>query len=1127
MISLLTWVWKRKLLFIMRLTFSICLFCVLQSFAIGSFSQNLRLSINQKKISVESALQLIEDQTDYYFMYSALTVDVKRTVDLEATNKLVPDILDDIFKNTDVSYKINGRLIALTKSGEELIAAQQISVSGKVTDSTGASLPGVSIVVKGTTNGTITDFDGKYTLANVQGDAVLVYSFVGMKTQEVRVSGKSVIDVKLEEDAIGIEEVVAIGYGTMKKSDLTGSVSSVSAKEFTNLPVTRFDQMLQGRAAGVDVKSIDGAPGSGTTIRIRGNRSINASNEPLYVIDGIIGEGNLSSINTNDIESINILKDASAIAIYGSRGSNGVVLVTTKKGKEGKDAINLSVTRGIQSIDKSRKPEMMNAKQFAEFENESRVASGLKILYTDEQIAAMGEGTDWIDEATRDAAYANYNISFSGGNNGLTYYLSGNIMEQEGIVLNSGYKRYQVRMNLDKVYNSWFKMGANFNVSRDRIDKTTVELGSNLGWPRNMFTLPPTMPVYKEDGSLESYNPIYYSGGGHVNTPVAQTLVELFTRSNELQGNMYAEFKILDGLKFKSTLGTVLYSNRYNYYEPSYMPLKIAQKSETGNASGQSEFSSYLLNENLLTYDKEIKDHHVNIVAGGTYQHRETEVLYASGTGLTDDILKYNNLSVTEQSRRGVNSDQNENTLVSFLGRANYDYKKKYFITATGRYDGASNFARNKKWGFFPSFALKWNVAEESFYKESNLSSFISNLSLRGSHGMSGNQGIANYQSLPSLSSTSNGYIFGQGNTTLAFTQGNLENKRLTWETTTQTDLGLEFGLLKGKINVTADYYHMTTKDLLLTVQIPSQTGYTSRLMNIGKTMSRGFDLQISANIFNNRDFSWRTDITMSTNDQEVLDLGPLVQVLLDHNNYGAYTNYLEVGVPLGANFGVEYVGPWQSQEEIDTELAKPAGQREYVSKNGYYKPGRPKYIDYNHDGQLSQAGDYHYLGTTNPTFFGGIGNSFRYKNLSLDFFIQYSAGNTMYNDLEFFIGSGYYLTNQLEYMTDRWTPTNTDTNIPSVDSRDNIPSTRVLHDASFIRLKSARVSYNLGNNLLKKYVKSCDIFVSGTNLFLFSKYNGFDPEVNKGGSSSTIRAKDDGTYPNARMIAVGVNLSF
>lgn len=1123
-----------KILRVMKLTTFLIILTSLQLLAVDNFAQTQRLSLNVSNESIQNVLEIIENETDYFFFYNSQGISLDKKVSLNLSEKSISDVLNSLFEGENISYTISNRQIIL--AGNEFQVLQQRKVTGKVTDASGEALPGVTVLVKGTTQGSVTDFDGNYTIADVSAGATLVFSFVGMRTQEVAVGNQETIDVTMAEDAIGIEEVVAVGYGTVRKSDLTGAVSRVGSKQLADRPVLRVDQMLQGQAAGVDVKSTTGAPGASTTIRIRGARSINATNEPLYVVDGIIGSIDLNSINPEDIESIDILKDASATAIYGSRGANGVILVTTKRGKKGEDRISVSMNTGVEKLPEDRKPDLMNAAEFVQFIKDARENKKTPAqLESDQQyqyvnnldLDEIGEGTDWLDAVSRLGSFTNLNMGISGGDEDLQYYLSGNYGDQEGILLGSGFTRYQLRLNLDKQFGNVVKIGTSLNISSTKTDITHVDVGKSTSWSRSALALSPTFPVYNEDGSIFSFNNFYYSGGNDVDTPIGYNLRTNYEKVRDLLGNVYADFRVLEGLHFKTTLGAQYKIRRWNFYNPTNMPRKIAQKKEIGYVESRFYTTEYLLFENTLTYTKAFGKHHLNALAGATWQNDVDEYLRADANVFTNDIFKWNNLDAAEKAEQRAHSAYGENTMVSFLGRLNYNYASKYYLTVTSRYDGASNFAKDHKWGFFPSAAVKWRMSEESFIKDLG---YFDNLSLRVSYGKSGNQGISNYASLGTLSNTSTGYTFGD-TPNLAYYSGRLPNNDLTWETSNQLDIGLEMAFLGGRIAVETNYYDTRTKDLLLNVQIPKQTGYSSRLMNLGETFSRGFEFAVNTRNVQGSKFSWDTQLTLTSNKQEIVDLGPLVKVAVDNNSYGGSTTYYEVGVPLGALYGAYYEGTWKSQAEIDAELAKPEGERQYVSRSNMYEQGRMKYRDVNGDGKLDQE-DMPYQGSPNPKVFGRLDNTFRYGNWDLNIAFNGSFGAKMYNDVMFFMGTGGsdgVYTNQYKFYTDYWHPTrNPYSEIPVPNSRDNIPSTYILQDASFLRFSTLKLGYNIdAKKLGMDFIRNAYVYFSGNNLWLWTDYNNFDPEVNKNGTSSTVRGKDDGAYPNSRAFTFGVKVDF
>lgn len=1127
----------KKLYRIMRLTLILILGIVCSTMA-NSYSQTAKFSVNLKNSTVLDVIKHVEDHSEFVFLYRNEDLNLKRTIDVDFQNASIQNLLDEVLKGSNVTYTVYDRQIVIRKqiNPDVTVQKKERRITGITTGSDGVAIPGVSVFVKGTSLGTITDADGKFNLTVPGSAKTLVFSFVGMKMIEKNIGSQAVFNVLMEEETVGLDEVVAVGYGVAKKRDLTGAVSRVDSRELENRPVLRVDQMLQGQAPGVDVKSISGEPGGGTTIRIRGARSINATNEPLYVIDGLVGAGDLNSINPDDVLSVDILKDASATAIYGSRGANGVIIVTTKRGTAGGDKISVNVNRGIEHLPENRKPELFNAAEFVQFIKDAR--ENVKTpaqLVNDQQykyvnsldLEAIGEGTDWIDAVTRVSSFTNVNVGASGGNEKLQYYLSGNYADQEGIVIGSGFTRYQFRLNLDKQYGKILKIGTSINFSNTFKDITNVDLGKSTSWTRSALSLSPTIPLYNEDGSIFSFNNFAYSGGGNFDSPLGYNLRKTREKSRNILANFYLDLQLMKGLNFRSNLGMQYNIRRWDYYNPTNMPTNIASNTLIGYAETRYYTDDYLLSENTLTYNFEIDRHKVNMMVGTSWQNNTDQYLMGSAKGFTNDIFMWNNLGAVDQTGQKVDSDYSENKMISFLGRANYNFGDKYYLTLTGRYDGASNFALDNKWGFFPSGAVKWRLTEENFIKDLNV---FENLSMKVSYGKAGNQGISNYASLGTLSNTTNGYIFGN-NPALAYYSGRLPNNDLTWETSTQIDLGVEASVLNGRLSVEANYYNTKTKDLLLNVQIPKQTGYSSRLMNLGETFSRGFELMVNSRNIEKGKFAWRTQLTLTTNKQEIVDLGPLVKVSVDNNSYGGTTTYYEVGVPLGALYGAYYEGTWKSQEEINAEIAKPAGEREFVSPSNKYQPGRMKYRDINGDGKLDQE-DMPYQGSPNPKVFGRIENNFKYGNWDLDIAFNASFGAKMYNDVMFFMGTGggdAVYTNQYKSYKDYWHPTrNPESNIPAPNSRDNVPSTYLLQDASFVRFSTLKLGYTIDTRKLgMNYIKGAYVYFSGNNLWLFSDYNNFDPEVNKSGTSSTVRGKDDGAYPNSRAFTVGVKVEF
>lgn len=1015
---------------------------------------------------------------------------------------------------------------SIVKMVPSTLQTQPITVQGIVTDaSSGEPLPGVTIAISGTARGTTTDGNGKFELSNVPENAVLQFSFIGYQTMKVAIKGKTFINLKLHPSQTSLNQLVVIGYGEEKRKDLTGAISSITPHQISHLPATRVDDILEGRIAGAQITSESGAPGTGTSIEIRGSRSINASNEPLYVIDGVVmGSVDLNTINPADIASIEVLKDASATAIYGSRGANGVIIITTKKGQAGKDIVTLNSSVGFSQLPKLLKT--MNAEQLAGYQNDIYLYNHPNAPASQHPFPnpdTFGVGGNWTKEVTRTAPFQSHTLSLSGGSKSLTYYISGNYTNQEGIIKASGLKRYQLMVNLNKSFSRTFKVGLMLNYSNYTVQNNLVNIGSNALWYTSALTIPPPpiVPLYNPDGSFGDWNPIWYSGN-YINTPLAVVNLEKDnSKFSTLLPNFFVSWELLPGLTLRSSIS---YKDRntyrYKYYSGT-LPTRMHNQ-QGGYAYQYSGPSNEVLNNNILSYRHVWKGiHSLNAMAGWTYEKDQNRNFLATGSGYFVDAMEENSLqSAPTPEQTNISSANSSQTIISALGRVNYNYKQKYYLTLTGRADGSSNFSVNHKWAFFPSGAAKWRIDQEKFMK--NVKS-INNLDIRASYGITGNQAIAPYQSLPQLGVNSNGYVFG-GAQPVAFYPASLPNTNLTWETSREADLGLDVSFLGDRIKLTTDAYYTRTYNLLLQIQIPQQTGYPTRLVNLGKTMNKGIEFTVNTTNIQTKSFSWNSIITFARNAQKVLDLGPLVMVET-HDNYSAsqYPMYAyEVGLPTSSVFGAVYAGTWKSADDIAKNKDK------YVSIPTFYQPGRPRYVDQNHDGILDKN-DVVFLGQADPKYYGGIDNDFYYKGFELDFYVEFSGGNVMYNDVELEMGSGSSLTNQFTYMLNGWNATtNPESNVPAPGSYDHIPNTRYVHNASYVRLKSARFGYNFNPQKLGiKGITHASLFVSGLNLLLWTKYNGYDPEVNTDGTSSTVRRNDDGAYPPSRTIAANLSLTF
>lgn len=994
----------------------------------------------------------------------------------------------------------------------------QFTVTGVVKSQTDqAPLPGINIIVQNAVNGTTTDADGKYKIS-AASDGVLIFSGIGFVSQEIPVNNRSIIEVILQDDTRQLNEMVVIGYGTQKKSDLTGSVTSISEADFKKTPVVSLDNGLRGRAAGVQVTSTSNQPGGATSIRIRGSNSVNTGSEPLYVIDGfpILNDNSstaggstvgpklnaLSLINPNDIVSIEVLKDASAAAIYGARGANGVVLVTTKKGKEGKMKIDVNAYYGTQKV--SKKLPLLNATQYAELVND---ANGTEI-YTQEQIASFGKGTNWQDEIFRSAPMQNYQVTASGGDAKTKYALSLNYFDQDGIIINSNFKRYAARFNFEKQATSRLSFGSNFSIANTNANQALSSTGGGEGTQGVIVSALDFNPILKVRNADGTYT-LESDRGIPIGNPVA-TALELTnnTSGTRFLGNAFASFKIIDGLEFRTSIGADLTSTGEKYYAPRTI---LAGSRVQGAASVSTSVGKSWLNENTLTFNKTFDKHAITALAGFSAQKYTRNLLTSSASGFVNDLLGADNLGSGAIINTPV-SNISDWSLLSYIGRVNYGFNNKYLLTLTGRADGSSKFGNNNKYGFFPSGSIAWKLSEEEFIK--NIHAF-DELKLRLSYGKIGNQEINSYQSLAGLTGAS--YIIGD-KVVKGFSPNNIPNPNLKWETTTQTDLGLDVGLLGNRINMTIDAYYKKTTDMLLNVNVPWSTGFATALQNIGSIENKGLELGIQSLVLD-KELKWNINFNIAANKSKVLDLGPISQILT-----GEINGYLKIsdpvvimpGQPLNAFYGYVSDGIFQLNDNIADSPQKTA------------VPGDRKYKDSNGDGVLD-AQDRTFIGNAQPRFFGGFTNDLSYKGFDLSASFNFVYGNKILNSTRADLDLPTGQKNSSTRVLDRWTPTNPGNTIPRASlNRAFLFSDAQIEDGSFLRLGSLSLGYNFPSDWLNKTgLSRAKLYVSGQNLFIITKYTGFDPETNQSGQNNILRGIDSDAYPNSKSFIVGVNLTF
>lgn len=1004
-----------------------------------------------------------------------------------------------------------------------VLRAQDRTVTGTVLDGDGIPVIGAAVVPGNElSRGVITDIDGIFTITAAKGTALTV-SCLGFADQLVTVGDAAEITVVLVPDSNMLEETVVIGYGSVKKSDLTGSVVNIKVDDVIESPGLSLDNSLQGRVAGAEFMSTDGAPGATTTIRIRGSRSITASNEPLFVVDGVMDAiHDLNDLNSNDIATISVLKDASSTAIYGSRGANGVIIITTKQGggSEGKPNITFKADAGLAWLPAGL--DIMNATEFALYRND--------YAYFSNQTRPQSEtsypdpfslkGTDWIKEMTRTAFTQNYSLSLSGkGGPKSSYYSSFSYANTPGIVQGSGQQRFTGRISVDREFFPWLKLGYSGSYTWRLQDVARASIGGTSYRQAAQYLSPFIMPGDYNNPLVDGNNE-----NRRINTPRAA--IDLITNLREYNSTNHA-FKAdvtpVKDLVIKSTLSYFLFQRHHYRYNPGALPAK--NESDGGDAYREEYNSWSLSNETTATYTfRDLGYHSLNLLGGISAYKSANHGFNLSGSGYMDDAVMWNNMNaVLDKETYTAETTYSSKTKMSFFGRFDYNWKSRYYLTATLRYDGASNFAENHKWAPFPSAAFRWNASNEEFLKGVR---WIDDLSLRLSAGLTGNDAISEYRSLAALDSTTDGYVF-DGSQPVAFYRSRLASPNLTWEKTAMYNLAVDASLLKGNVNVTTEVYYSRTTDLLLTVQMANQTGYSSRYANVGTTSNKGVELSVETHNINKKNFGWSSTVSFSHNTQLVEDVGS-EEFVSAYNSPGnnSFMMYGYVaGYPLNSLWGFKYGGVWHNEEEI---LANDATHT-YAGIGGNARVlGYPRYIDVNHDGALNQD-DLVYQGSADPWLFGGIQNTFHIYGVKLGVFFNYSLGGKIYNYSEFYM-AGSRRANQYRYMLNSWHPErNPESNLPraGVISDQALPSDFMIYDASFFRLKTLSASYTFDLSKKVRWLKDLTLSVVGDNLFLLKNYNGFDPDVSSEGSSSTLRRADIGTYPKSRSVVFSVQVRY
>ena len=1069
--------------------------------------RKVTLDVQQRQI--KSVLSTVARQAAVRFTYNPASIRADRKISLQVNNRTLREVLVQIF-GRGVTTEVIGSEIILKESAintRRVPVRQTVhSVRGKITDQGGQGIPGVSVIEKGTVNGTATDAEGQYTI-NVAGeDAVLVFSSIGFISQEISVSGRSLIDITLEEDIQSLEEVVVVGYGVVKKTDLTGSVSRIDADQISKVPTPNLDQALQGQASGVFVTSVDGSPGAQSTIRIRGGKSINAGNEPLFVIDGFISDRAIvTALNPEDIQSIDVLKDASAAAIYGARGSNGVILVTTKRGVVGETQVSVSTSYGVQEI--ARRADVLSAQEYITFANQGEEYLGNAIAFTDADRERIGEGTDWIDELSRTAPMYKAQLSVSGGSEKTRFYLSGNYFNQKGILIGIDYRRTTMRLNLDHKFNNFFEIGTNFNLSGIRNNP------ARFSWD-DVLQIQPTLPVRQPDGSYTLVQDLTFRD---FHNPLARNeFIHSSTLQNQILSNSYIQLNFTKDLRLRTTLGINRRDERVEQYQSSQYPLnQINDIPGSGNVEMNTHTA--LLTENTLTYDKSFSDKHkITLLGGITLQREQSDANITSSSNTLTDLLSVYGLGLSSPEFTNVDVNYDAFSLISFIGRANYIFNDKYLLTLTARRDGSSKFGTNNRYAFFPAVAFGWRLSEEDFVRDLDLFDF---LKLRMSYGKSGNSnGINSFQRFQALQTVFGS--LGRGVRDVGVINNTLANDDLRWETTSQYDAGIEAGFFDGRLNFEVDFYYSVTDDLLFTREIASQSGFINRLENIGSVENKGIDFSMDAAVMSREDFTWNIGLNISTYKNKILELGSgnRINTHTAGNLVIGPTGQLIEGHPLGIFTGFVTNGIYQNDEQV---------QQDNFS-NGY-RPGEFRFIDQNGDGRIDVDGDLVVIGDSNPDFFGGLQNTLRYKGLQLSAFFQFAYGNDVYN-LPKTTMVRVQERNPYGVFRNAWSPENTNTDIPSSQAINAQSSNDFnVEDGSFLRLRTLELAYNLTARNTGLPFKNARVYLSGTNLFqiISNDFSGDDPEANNFGTNDRLRGYYGFGYPYSRIFMGGLEITF
>lgn len=1108
-----------KILLTMKLTF-LLLFVALLQVSAGSFAQKISLSENDARL--ESVLKKIRTQSGYNFLYNTQMLEKAERVTVHLKDASLEEAMAAVFKKQPFTYTIANKTIVVKKKRTKKKAlepapvftpVQDREIRGSVTDTSGVPLPGATVHVKGTDRVTSTDLNGAFAIEAGEAD-ILEVSFIGYLSREIPVGGRSTIHIQLKTDVAGLDEVVVVGYGTQRRTDITGSVASVSEETIQSRPVASFQDALQGRASGVRVRQSGGDLDGKFSIAIRGVGSVTGSNDPLIVVDNVpLFSTDFSTINPKDIVSMDILKDASATAIYGSRAANGVIIITTRKGRAGNTTFTFNSDVGFEEI--TQMYDVMSTEQqrllFVEaFKNSNRDIS----VYEDRSHPAWQIDTDWQDLGTRTALRQNYNLGFSGGSEKTQFAGSVSYLDREGTLINSDLKSWSLRVNVNSRINDWLKLSTNLTGSHQRQNVLQSDSWSSDGFRGLAFQHSFTEP-YDDEGNLTAVNTTAAPYFGANANPLVEILLP--TRKNQttrILGNIKMDVDLAKGLVLSGNIGGDIVLGDNYIFLPVY---EIGRyRRDEGSVTVPTSQQLNWISDLTLNYDRRINEHGIKVLAGFSAQQFLSKSTRTTGTGTVDNALN----QLSNQTNFNASGSEVSAGLVSSFFRVNYDYDNKYLLTATLRRDGSSKFGPDKRYGIFPSGSVAWRISREDFLKSSGL---INDLKLRLSYGLTGNQNIGNFAFITRAGAAP--YVYGNS-VVVGNAPQNIGNPDLQWEASKQFDIGIDVSLLGGRFHATLDYYDKQSEDLLVSTPIPLTAGVSQDpIVNLGSVKNTGFEFALTSRNLTGK-LSWTTNFNISFNKNRVLDIGtnsigdpleiPGENIPLSNQA----TNLTKAGHTAAAFYMYKYIGVWQLGEEA--EALKWSGA----------VPGDPRYADLNGNG-VFDVGDKTFVGNPHPEFYGGLNNTFTYGNFSLSVFLDYATGYQVYNTARNLFSRGVPFVQNFAEMADFWTPENPGNTIPRPSQGGNtttlatMVSSRFLENADFLRIKDIRITYDFPSSMLRdKIVKSMRLTLSGSNLVTFTEYTGLDPEASS--RTSLLSAGIDYTpYPKSRLISLGVVATF